>query len=161
MMSIPRWRAPKLPHSTRVDRHVVRRYPLKALRRIGEVVADFPHAKRVRNVDQPEALREPGKWNYRARKTLRWLVTAAHRRGRCALGVDALHLECADRDGRALVSNVVHPGECRRRWRELRHVFVRHDHDGAALELLRHRQAGMRWVREGSALDPLRYQLGP
>ena len=66
------------------------------------------------NVDQPEVLREPSKWNYRAGKTLGGLVTAAHRRGRCAFGIDAFHLERADRDGRALVSDVVHSGECRR-----------------------------------------------
>ena len=75
-------------------------------------------------------------------------MAAGHRRLRAAVDVEARHLEGRDRDRQLLAGDVVDPGEGRRRRPQLGDILVRHHHDLAALERLRHEQAGVGRMRE-------------
>src|SRR3954468_24740255 len=49
--------------AARIDGHVVRRDALESLRRIRQEMADLGGAERIGDIDEPQALREPGEWN--------------------------------------------------------------------------------------------------
>ncbi len=65
--------------------------------RVGQVVPDLLRRERIGDIDEPQALGEPGERDHRAGKALGRLVAAAHRRLRAAVLVEARHLEGRDR----------------------------------------------------------------
>src|SRR5690348_12691143 len=131
---------------------------LRARRRLGHVMRDLFWRMRMRNIDDTEALREPGEGHFRAPDLLDGLMTAAVIR--VIAVVETFDLIGADRDRMLLVGDVDHPHEGGQRRLGPLHVLVGDDRELPPEDVEGDADAGMRRTSERrapvEARDPLR-----
>src|SRR5215469_7335744 len=82
----------EIDQSALVDGRVVGGHAIAAAGRIRQKMSDLPGRERIGDVNEAQALREPGKRDHCAAQTLRWLMTPAHRRLRAAVAIEPGHL---------------------------------------------------------------------
>src|SRR5262249_61348365 len=86
----------EIDQSAVVDGDVVRGQARPGLGWVGQVMPDLARSEGIGDVDEAQTLREPGERDHGAAEALRRLMTAAHRRLRAAVAVEARHLAGCD-----------------------------------------------------------------
>src|SRR5712671_5506358 len=132
-----------------VHEHVVARRPVGAGCRIGYEMRDFARRVRAADVNNAQAMGEPGGWNLAAGDLLDRLMAGGGLRLRRA--VERLDLEGRDRHRPVFHGDVDDPEK--RRWtgEQVKHVLVRHHQELAAIDLERHRHRAVGRAREWRA----------